>query len=111
MQPRPNGGCCPDGPHSLPCSDRTLSVPRSLYQKPRSAEENALFYQGLEQLHVWYGHEQSVCWMQSELPPGFAEKMEAIGLARSYEESGWQPRPCLQKPKGRVILPSCCGIA
>ena len=40
-------------------------------------------------LDVWYGHEQAVCWQQTELPPGFAEKMEVLGLAQSYEESGW----------------------
>ena len=77
-------------------------MPRSLHQKPRSAEQNELFYKGLSQLHVWYGHAQSVVWMQSELPPGFAEEMEAIGLARSYEESGWQRLPCFQTPEPRL---------
>ena len=60
-----------------------------LFQKPRSPEEDALFKQGLSMLHVWYGHEQNVCWQQTELPAGFAAEMEALGLARSYEESGW----------------------
>ncbi|EOD19681.1 hypothetical protein EMIHUDRAFT_470060, partial [Emiliania huxleyi CCMP1516] len=60
-----------------------------LFQKPRTPAEDELFKQGLSLLDVWYGHEQTVCWQQSELPPGFAEEMEALGLARSYEESGW----------------------
>ena len=53
----------------------------SLYQKPRAANEDALFLPGLKASNVWYGHAASVCWMQSELPAGFA------GVA--YEASGW----------------------
>ena len=53
----------------------------SLYQKPRAANEDELFLQGLKASNVWYGHAASVCWMQSELPAGFA------GVA--YETSGW----------------------
>ena len=48
-----------------------------------------LFLTGLRASSMWYGHELSVCWMQTELPPGFAEQMKAAGLAQSYEESGW----------------------
>ena len=61
----------------------------SLYQKPRSASEEPLFLPGLRASNVWYGHELSVCWMQTELPEGFAEKMKEAGLAETYEESGW----------------------
>ena len=82
----------------------TPAPPRSLFQKPRSPAENALFYKGLSQLHVWYGHAQTVCWMQSELPPGFAEEMEKLKLARSYEESGWCARRVWQKPPPPVLL-------
>ena len=58
-------------------------------QKERSADEAHLFLPGLRASNVWYGHERSVCWMQTELPPGFAKKMKAAGLAQSYDESGW----------------------
>ena len=74
---------------SRPLTADRPCAPRSLFQKPRSPAENDLFYKGLSQLHVWYGHAETVCWQQTELPPGFAEKMAEIGLARTYEESGW----------------------
>ena len=61
----------------------------SLYQKPRDGDCERLFLPGLRASNVWYGHELSVCWMQTELPPGFAEQMKAAELAQSYEESGW----------------------
>ena len=61
----------------------------SLYQKPRDGDPERLFLPGLRASNVWYGHELSVCWMQTELPPGFAEQMKAAELAQSYEESGW----------------------
>ena len=28
-------------------------------------------------------------WMQPDLPEGFGERMAALGLAQTYEESGW----------------------
>jgi hypothetical protein len=43
----------------------------SLFQNPRIGDQNDLFGQGLKASNVWYGHEQSVCWMQTELPKGF----------------------------------------
>ena len=64
---------------------------RSLFQKPRSSDEDRLFGMGLKASNVWYGHEQSVCWMQPELPPDFAAQMAAAGLAQTYEQSGWKP--------------------
>ena len=85
-------------------ADRSCAAPRSLHQKPRSAEEDALFKEGLSQLHVWYGHAQTVCWMQSELPPGFAEEMEKLKLARSYEESGWCARRVGKRPSAPPVL-------
>ena len=61
----------------------------SLYQRERTADEEALFLPGLQASNVWYGHQLSVCWMQTELPAGFAERMLAMGLAVSYIGSGW----------------------
>ena len=61
----------------------------SLYQKPRETAAEQLFLPGLRASNVWYGHEFSVCWMQTELPAGFSEQMAAAGLAVDYNESGW----------------------
>ena len=58
----------------------------SLFQKPRDEEQDKLFNEGLRASNVWYGHESTVCWMQTELPPGF--RFDA-GIAQSYDESGW----------------------
>ena len=43
-----------------------------LFQKDRTEQEDALFKEGLKASNVWYGHELTTCWMQPELPPGFA---------------------------------------
>ena len=53
---------------------------------PREEEQDKLFKAGLRASNVWYGHESTVCWMQTELPPDlrFDE-----GIAQSYDESGW----------------------
>jgi hypothetical protein len=61
----------------------------SLHQEPRTVSEAALFREGLRFSNVWYGHSASVCWMQTELPDGFEQRMAALGLAQSYADSGW----------------------
>jgi hypothetical protein len=59
----------------------------SLFQKPREEPEQVeLFKEGLKASNVWYGHETTVCWMQTELPPGFRFDE---GIAQTYDESGW----------------------
>ena len=65
----------------------------SLYQAPRTALQKELFDEGLCASNVWYGHAQSVCWMQSELPPGFKFPSQ---FAQTYDQSGWVCRsPCM----------------
>ena len=71
----------------------------SLYQTDRvrgtddrSDAEKALFKSALAKggaLNLWYGHYFTAVWIQSELPDGFEAKMSALGLARTYSESGW----------------------
>ena len=66
----------------------------SLHQKPvgsgeRTDEEAALFKLGLGALPIWYGHAETVMWMQPDLPDGFGERMAGLGLAETYEGSGW----------------------
>ncbi|KOO22263.1 hypothetical protein Ctob_003994 [Chrysochromulina tobinii] len=63
----------------------------SLHQPPRTDAEAKLFPKGLQNSNVWYGHAQTVVWMQSELPEGFAARMRASEppLAETYEDSGW----------------------
>ena len=66
----------------------------SLHQKPvgggeRTDKEAGLFKLGLGSLPIWYGHAETVMWMQPELPDGFAERVAALGLAETYEGSGW----------------------
>ena len=58
----------------------------SLFQQPRDEEQEKLFKEGLKASNVWYGHESTVCWMQTELPPGL--RFDA-GIAQTYDESGW----------------------
>lgn len=41
---------------------------------------------GQKASNVWYGDEQTVCWIQPELPFGFAFEPH---LAQTYVESGW----------------------
>lgn len=53
----------------------------SLFQAPRSAAQSVLFGVGLRASNLWYGHATTVCWMQDELPPGFA--------GATYDRSGW----------------------
>jgi len=60
-----------------------------LYQKPRTPEQDLLFMPGLRASNIWYGHEGSICWMQTEVPEGFTERMKEAGLALTYGESGW----------------------
>ena len=59
----------------------------SLFQQPREEPKQVeLFKEGLRASNVWYGHESTVCWMQTELPPGFRFDE---GIAQTYDESGW----------------------
>ena len=53
----------------------------SLHQPPRLGSDDRLFKAGLRASNIWYGHAHSVCWMQSELPEGFA--------GAAYDVSGW----------------------
>ena len=53
----------------------------SLHQSPRSDEEELLFLVGLRAAGHWYAHEQTVVWMQTELPDGFS--------SHTYDASGW----------------------
>ena len=58
----------------------------SLHQHPkggqRTPEETTLFKAGLGYLPVFYGHAKTVCWMQTKVPPGFAETMRALNRDR-----------------------------
>ena len=47
----------------------------SLFQPERTEEQTVLFRAGLKASNIWYGHSQTVVWMQSALPEGFAERM------------------------------------
>ena len=59
----------------------------SLFQQPREEPKQVeLFKEGLRASNVWYGHESTVCWMQTKLPPGL--RFDA-GIAQTYDESGW----------------------
>ncbi len=55
----------------------------------RTPEETALFREGLGAANIWYGHQHTLTWINTELPDGFAEAMASAGLAPSYETSGW----------------------
>ena len=81
----PFGGCARRC--ALPSRRAPTGDFASLFQKPREEPEQVeLFKEGLKASNVWYGHETTVCWMQTELPPGFCFDE---GIAQTYEESGW----------------------
>lgn len=61
----------------------------SLFQKPRTDAQTSLFKKGLGSLPMWYGHAETTMWMQPDLPDGFGERMLELGLAQTYEDSGW----------------------
>ena len=45
---------------------------------------------GLVLLGHRYGHRETVCWMQPQLPEGFQFELH---LAQTYDESGWVSTP------------------
>lgn len=53
----------------------------SLFQKPRSPDEEVMFEEGLKNSNVWYGHTKNTVLIQSHLPPGFN--------GPAYDQSGW----------------------
>lgn len=61
----------------------------SLFQPDRDEEQATLFSAGLRASNFWYGHSQSIVWMQTVHREGFAERMRELGLAETYEGSGW----------------------
>ena len=81
----PVGGCARRC--ALPSRPTPAGDFASLFQQPREEPKQVeLFNAGLKASNVWYGHESTVCWMQTELPPGFRFDE---GIAQTYEESGW----------------------
>lgn len=93
------GNCKKEEAEALTADFALLWDFASLHQKPRTDAQTELFQAGLGRLPVWYGHSESVVWMQTELPAGFEEQMAALNeprlkeglapLARTYGESGW----------------------
>lgn len=55
----------------------------SLYQPPRTPEQESLFLKGRQQVGVWYGHSLTQTWIQSALPPGYEATLSP------YANSGW----------------------
>lgn len=53
----------------------------SLHQPPYSAGEDQLFQVGRRASGLWYGHRETICWMQTELPMQFDRA--------PYDASGW----------------------
>lgn len=42
----------------------------SLYQRPRTAQEDAAFGRGLGAVNVWYAHEETMVWLLTKVPSG-----------------------------------------
>ena len=73
----------------------------SLFQPERTEEQTVLFRAGLKASNFWYGNSQTVVWMQSALPEGFAARMRKLDLAEDYDNSGW----CGSLELGRRLWP------
>ena len=58
----------------------------ALHQPPRTETEEALFEEGLQLSGVWFGHTETTCWLQSELPRHLTRGSKA---AAAYDASGW----------------------
>ena len=52
-----------------------------LYQGQRTAEQQALFSEGLRASNVWYGHYGVVVWLQTVMPSGWK--------GAGHADSGW----------------------
>ena len=68
------------------CPPRVLG---SLYQSPRAEHEEFLFPLGLKSSLLWCSHHETIVWLQPELPGGLSAKLEQLGLASTYQGSGW----------------------
>ena len=82
----------------------------SLFQKtaaPFTPDHQVLFGAGLRASNIFYSHQDTVVWMQPELPEGLGDQLAEAGLARTYEDSGWcyveLTSSAIVKRKGRQL--------
>ena len=66
-----------------------MSKSGSLWQPPRSSATSTIFPVGLRASNIFYSHRHSTVWLQPELPPGKGEELAKVGLASTYDDSGW----------------------
>ena len=53
----------------------------SVFQQPRSAEEDEVFKRALRSINLWYAHSSTTTWMLTSLPPGV--------MRANYGDSDW----------------------
>lgn len=58
----------------------------SLYQMDRDEMQQASFRRSLESINMWYGHQMTITWLMTELPPSALQSNPYILL---YRERGW----------------------
>jgi len=95
----------------------------SLYQLPRTPEQQTSFEAGLAMLSVWYGNHDAVTWMQTYLPNWFLEKIRKHNedhpeqpIAQSYDASGWcffeaTVSACMKPSERRLDIGAAFGTA
>jgi len=70
----------------------------SLYQAPRSEEQQASFERALKNINVWYASCVTDVWLLTQMPAG-------LGELRSYDARGWTS---FERKVSELITPSSC---
>jgi len=66
----------------------------SLFQEPRSVEEQASYERSLHHMNLWYAHQETSVWLLSKPPPS----------TQPYGERGW---PTFERAISQMITPGC----
>jgi hypothetical protein len=61
----------------------------SLYQQPRTPEQQAAFDRGLANVNLWYTHQDTVVWLQTWLPARVQNKYDARGWPTFERAVSW----------------------
>lgn len=75
----------------------------SVYQRPRTQEEQAAFERATRDMHVWYGHTLIPAWLITKQPPEWEDDPDTV----KYNMRGWttfeRTVSSLTKPHAHVL--------